>query len=370
MRFRPTASESLSSDRRVGEKRSRLTNDSPPEGRTPRPDGIPPRRKKKRQAAYGVPRVRLDQYRRPSAAAQTMPPKAFVLFALALAIVGVAVWSSGPGAFTVRVKSDADKVYEKEAARQGGLVSDAAPEDAEHRAAAESLFGPELWLAKDGEEIADEPEWRRVVETMATQDPRSVVDRLEYSLNNHYDEVLKDPARFRGRFMRMRGMVAKNFHAYKLARELAGRGDVFRGLISDPDPDVHDFVFFDVLDPPPRFHTMGTGMGADAVDVDGVFYRLVRYETRDGRWVTVPWLIARTVVPVEREESRTPLASLVAGLAGFLALGFFIVYLLRRDRPAKSVRGASPSGFREMFDRKLQREPRREAPPPPDRPAE
>jgi len=44
---------------------------------------------------------------------------------------------------------------------------------------------------------------------------------------------------------------------------------------------------------------------ADAVDVDGVFYRTVRYETRGdpnrpksspSRWISVPWIVARTVV--------------------------------------------------------------------------
>ncbi len=134
-------------------------------------------------------------------------------------------------------------------------------------------------------------------------------------------------------------------------------------------------VIFDVLDRPPAFRKQ-----YDAVDVDAVFYRVVKYETRGdperkipGRTVKVPWIVARTVVKCQPDEETgrgMTLGLAVGALVAFLALALFIVYLVRRGSRQRTVPGTapvpgmSPAGFRRMFDTKL-REERRPGPPPP-----
>jgi len=223
----------------------------------------------------------------PSATVASGLPPRVTLFATSVAVVmllfAVARYL---GAFEGKV----DRVFQSEAKPKIGTspaeLEAREREIAEKREFAESLFGPELWSVQDATEFAEEPQWAKVLVAMSKQDPKFVVDHLDFSLNNHYDDVMKAPAEFRGRFVRMRGLVASNFRAYKLKKPVEGREDVYRGLIADTDGEYP--VFFDLLDRPPPFETMkerppGSDIifsNADAVDIDGVLYRTVRYETK------------------------------------------------------------------------------------------
>jgi hypothetical protein len=295
--------------------------------------------------------------------------------------VAVVVLLFGVARYMGAFEGKTDRVFETVAKPKTGTspaaVAAREKEVAEKRAFAESVFGPDIWTAKDDTEFSEEPEWASVLVTMSKVDPKFVVDHLDFSLNNDYDEVMKDPAQFRGRFVRMRGLVASNFRANKLHRPVDGRGDVYRGLIADTDGD-HP-VFFDVLDRPPQFRTMTEkppGMdvvfsNADAVDVDGVLYRTVRYETRGDplnpksnppRWISVPWIIARTVVRCQTDEKPSDTPYVVGGIAAFLALVGSIVYLVRRGRRQSASPGTYQAGFRTMFAEKLREERRRKPP--------
>jgi hypothetical protein len=346
---------------------------------TPRPSDQPPRlppdagqkRKKPRQRGWRAAPP-------PAAVAPGLPPRVTLLatsVAMIVLLFGVARYM---GAF----EGKAERVFESTAKPKVGTSAAALAaierELAEKRAFAETVFGPDIWTAKDDTEIAEEPEWASVLVTMSKQDPKFVVDHLDFSLNKDYDEVMKDPARYRGRFVRMRGLVASNFRAYKLKNPVEGHGDVFRGLIADTDGD-HP-VFFDLLDRPPQFRTMaekppGTDIvfsNADAVDVDGVLYRTVRYETRGdpnnpksnpSRWISVPWIIARTVVRCQPDEEKpSTVPYVVAGSAAFLALIGLIVYLVRRGRRQRASPGAYHAGFRTMFEQRLREERQRKPP--------
>jgi hypothetical protein len=336
----------------------------------PNPDAFPPKKKLRPRGSRAAP---------PSAmVAPGLSPRV-TLFATSVAMVvllfAVARYM---GAFEGKV----DRVFEASAKPKVGTspaaVAALEKELAEKRAFAEGVFGPDIWTPKDDTEFAEEPEWASVLVTMSKLDPQFVVDHLDFSLNNEYDEVMKDPAQFRGRFVRMRGLVASNFRAYKLRKPVDGRGDVYRGLMADTDGE--HWVFFDLLDRPPQFRTMtekppGADIvfsNAEAVDVDGVLYRTVRYEKRGDpndlkhdppRWVTVPWIIARTVVrcqPDEVRPSTTPY--IIGGIAAFLALVGSIVYLVRRGRRQSASPGTYQAGFRAMFAERLHEERRRKPP--------
>jgi hypothetical protein len=340
-----------------------VTDDkSPDSGAGPPHRG--PARKKRRERSFAPP---------VSASASGGPnlPTGALLIVLLVGFVVVALWIVRPDWFSGTTRTTSDKVFDRDLGPTAGTTPEqAAAVDAkavEKRKLAESLFGPELFVVKDREDFAEEPQWRKVVEVMSKQDPAAVTDRLELSLNNHYDEVLKDPDRFRGRFVRMRGIVANNFGAKKLSAPISGERDVYRGWIKDPDEEALPVVF-DVLEHPPFFRKM-----YDAVDVDGVFYRLVRYETRDvtdergrvirkGKWVDVPWIVGRTVSPCQPAEQFSTTGTWFGAMTAFLALVVAIVYLVRRGRRPSPAAGAAQVGFRSMFAQRLREERPKEPP--------
>ena len=312
----------------------RLTDESP----LPRPGGRSPR-KRSRRPAFAAP-----------AAPQTQVLRGFGSDPLLLGIFGL-IGVTVLVVIGLNRKAPApDPVLTNPAIVRTGTSSAAmAADEAAHaaeRARIEELFGRDFWDVRDKTDFDESPQWRKAVLTLAEMSPEAIAERLSFSLNVHYKEVMADPARFRGRFVRMRGVVATNFRAYKLNEMVGGRTDVYRGWVSDPDPDEPP-VAFDVLDRPPRFAMVDKV--ADIVDVDGVFFRTVQYQSRSGRMVEVPWILARTV-SVYTQPATGP--STVQGLAvtiSFLALLFGIVYLSRRNRQREAAAVRRPSSFRQAL---------------------
>lgn len=264
------------------------------------------------------------------------------------AVAAILSWISG--------KDPGDLLHEPDA--PAAAADDARSTKA--RAEAEALFGPEIWDAKDGTDILDEgPLFRKVVEVVGSMDPKEVADRVEFSMNLHYADLMAHPERYRGRFLRMRGIVPPNsFGATKLDVPLAGRIDVYRGGLSDPS-DSEPVIFFTLDRPETEFREFW-----DGVQVDGVFLRVAEYQSRTGKMVKVPVLVARTVVLSESARSKVPVAVGLAVMTAFLAIVFGIVYLVNRGRSARPAAGM-PGSFRAMLERDLRDEQRRREPPPP-----
>jgi hypothetical protein len=335
------APESLPSGPRLGEK-DRVTDDPKPPGE----GGIPPiprprrsKRKRDRQRDW------LRPSKAPPALAGPAASRMLVIGALVLSAIGVAVWIAG------RAPVVPEKVFLNPAKVEVGTSAEAiastAKERDEKRAFAEKLFGPELWQVKDGTDFAEEPQWRRALEVMANLDEKFIEENLQFSLNLHYSEVMEHPEAFRGQFVRMRGVIHHTFGAVKLDQPVAGRVDVFRGPIADPD-DESPIVFFDLLDRPPDFDE-----GYDGMELDAVFYRVVTYETKYGKLKSAPWLIGRTVSVIEKPKAEAKTWTSLGVMTAFLALVFSIVYLVRRGGRRRTVSGVNPADFRAMFERKL-----------------
>ena len=248
-----------------------------------------------------------------------------------------------------------------------GLARDASDsaEAAERRAFAARLFGDEIHDVVDHRDFEPEPQWRNALEVMAGLEDDFIAKNVRFSLNRHFDEVMKDPEAFRGQFVRMHGLVGKSFRAFKLTPPIAGRGDFYRGQVAD-ESDDSPVVIFDLLDRPEELDK-----GYDTVDIDAVFYRMVEYEAQPERGKTTgeirraPWIIAKSV-RVIRAPARTSIPTVVglAVIVGFLALFFGIVYLVRRG-PAGKTPGVPEAGFRNMFEQRRQQPPRTEGEEPP-----
>jgi hypothetical protein len=326
----------------------------------PAGDGVPPvprPRPSRRKAAQ-----RRD-WLRPAQATPAFASERVLYGALAvIALVGLALFVSIRFRAAEPDTTPLGTASQVKTGTSAAAIAAAAKDRDEKRALAEQLFGADLFEVKDWEDLAEEPQWRKAVEVMASLDPKFVEDHLSCSLNLNFDEVMKRPSEFRGRFVRMRGVVGRKFWgAKKLDKPIAGRVDVYRGQVSDPEDDS-PIVFFDVLDKPAEFQP-----GYDGVEIDAMFYRTVTFESRDGKLRKAPWIVGRTVTVKNASTSTAPGGLGPAALTAFLVLGIGIVYLVRRGRPAKAPAGVRPAGFRDMFDRKIKPERREEPPPPPPR---
>jgi hypothetical protein len=350
------ASESLPSGPALGEKKDRVSDDQKP----PAGDGIPPvprpRSPSKRQAQ------RRDWLRSVQRTPPTANPAIIGKLAGLLSLVGILV------AFAIRFHhvepedSGPDRLDLIKTGTSAAAVALREKDQDENHALAEELFGPELFEVKDWTDLAEEPQWRRAVEVMAKLDPQFIDEHLSFKLNRHFEDVMADPAAYRGRFVRMHGVVApKSYGAKKLEKPIAGRIDTYRGQVTDDEVDS-PMVFFDVLDRPADFD-----VGYDEVDIDGIFYRTVTFESRDGKTRKCPWIVGRTVNIAKKPVVAPPSAGIgpAAALTAFLAIVIAIVYLVRRGRPAKAPAGARPAGFRRASDRKISPERPEEPPPPP-----
>jgi hypothetical protein len=169
---------------------------------------------------------------------------------------------------------------------------------ADQRALVEKLFGPEIWNVKDHTDFDQEPQWRTALQVVAKLDAKLLDEHPPESLNAKYDEILKDPAAFRGRFVRLRGVVG-HVGALKLDEKIDGRDEAYRGQASGPDGEQR--VIFDILDRPPAVRR-----ALDEVEIDGVFYRTVRFETKKGTVAEVPWIVARKIVVLARPTAPPP----------------------------------------------------------------
>ncbi len=334
------APESFPSAPRLGEK-DRVTDDPKPPGE----GGVPPmprprrsKRKRTRDRDWLAPARQTSAVSNPAIFRRLM----WVVMAFGAAL---AAWTFS------RPQETSDPVFARPAKVETGTTAEAiaSTEKArdEKRAFAEKLFGPELFEVKDRTDFAEEPAWRHALEVMANLDEKFIEENLQFSLNLHYAEVMENPEAYRGQFVRMRGVIHHSFGAVRLDQPVAGRVDVFRGPIADPD-DESPIVFFDLLDRPPEFDE-----GYDGMELDAVFYRTVTYETKHGKLRSAPWLIGRTVSIIEKPKAEAKTWTSLGVMTAFLALVFGIVYLVRRGGRRRTVSGVSPADFRAMFERKL-----------------
>jgi hypothetical protein len=297
--------------------------------------------------------------RTPGNAASPAVTRVIVRIAICIALVGAAVM--------VVQRTGIPLLTEPELVRPARNAEDPV-EAAEWREFATRHFGEEIHDVVDDLDLEPEPQWRRALEVTAGLDDELIAKSVRFSLSQHFDEVMKDPAAFRGQFVRMRGVVWKNFRAFKLVPPIAGRGDFYRGQISDDDPDS-PVVFFDLLDRPADFDKDAY----ETVEIDAAFYRTVEYEAQPekgqtkGRIRRAPWLIAKTFRVMKAPPHPTVSTAVGLGvIVAFLALFFGIVYLLRRG-PARKASGVPEAGFRSMFERRRQQAPPMEGEEPPSR---
>jgi hypothetical protein len=121
---------------------------------------------------------------------------------------------------------------------------------------------------------------------------QEVAARVEGDLP--YAEVMANPDAWRGRFVRVRGVLG-NLEANRLRQPIGNSQDVYRGVIAQPDGS--EGVVFDMLEGDPRRFEMRRS----TVEVVGLFYRTARYEKqyedKQGKFAEAPYLLVRSLEP-------------------------------------------------------------------------
>jgi hypothetical protein len=225
-----------------------------------------------------------------------------------------------------------------------------------------TLFEGSLADTQNGEGFRETQGYWRLIQLLTSYSPEEVDQRAVKRLD--YDAVLRDPDAWRGEFVTVRGVPAF-MYTQKLSGKVFGIGDVYRGFLTDADGD--NGIVFDLPEPPPAFEMRRT-----PIDIDGVLYRTVRYETQQGKVRVVPYLLARTMRVVLKPKVGTAgflkdhggTLLVLMGLAIFSARLLMYVFQ-RRARRRAPARPARHAGFHEMFEAKLRDERRPSDPRPP-----
>jgi hypothetical protein len=207
------------------------------------------------------------------------------------------------------------------------------------------------------DDFRETPGYRKMIDSVASIKPDEITRRAK---RLDRDRALEDPDAWRGQFVRVRGVVG-GLLANKLERPVYGITDVWRGTIANHDGT--EAVVFDLVEPPPAFKVQD-----DLMDVEGVYYRTVRYQSRTNQWRTTPYLIARTLRPAPASAAQSQPVStgssmVIPAIGTFVLLSAWILYRFashrRKEVPVVARRTLT---FRELFERKLREEKSRSEP--------
>lgn len=282
----------------------------------------------------------------------------FARLALLLVLIGIGVFYYWLSNRSTAVETGRPEEYVVEAARTTPVTPE---EIAQREQRLVTAFEGALADSTNGEDLRETPGYYKLLKVVGDYTPEEVTRKATRPLS--YAAVMADPDGWRGEFVWARGVVA-GLESVPLDARVYGRGRVFRGVLTDGD--ATNGVLFDLTDYPGEKPELRSG----AYDVEGVFYRLasypVRHPTREGDTKTAPWLIVRSIRPVESasENRKAFLATLGPWVIGGMALVMVVVlmYALQKSsRRRGPPRPRANESIREMFERRL----REEGPPSP-----
>ncbi|HEV8113850.1 MAG TPA: hypothetical protein VGR31_13830 [Planctomycetota bacterium] len=232
--------------------------------------------------------------------------------------------------------------------------ADAPPADVDPMARSvrlSTLFEGALVDSHNGEGFAETEGYRKLLQTLSTY-PADQVEKLA-TQKLDWTAATNDPDAWRGQFVWTRGVIAHRW-AERLRSPVFAAQDVYRVILTDGDGS--EGVVIDMLEEPPA-----VALQSDPVDVQGIFYRTIRYAAVGQKEDRVaPYLLAKSMRAVERPKRnvggvlRDHGATALAGMA--LAIGaarLLIYWFQRRSRRLKPPRRPAPVGFEKMFENRL-----------------
>ena len=200
-----------------------------------------------------------------------------------------------------------------------------------------TLVGGAYLDPADGAGWAETPGYRRLIQMLIDHvRPGDVVENPP--LFNR-ELAMRAPDMQRGEVVKLRGIVAVDPWAVKLDNPVFQVEAMWRVFLTDGDGE--DGVVVDVVAQPPALTAQ-----RDTVEIVAHFYRLVSYETKQGKVRQIPYLLARELrlAPEEPHSAFGSLdpatAILVLALSAMVAWGVIRVVSARARRP--TVRWRAP----------------------------
>ncbi len=183
----------------------------------------------------------------------------------------------------------------------------------------------------NGDEFVETAGYAKLIELLASMTPEATVakaggqigtpngnDSAANSANYlDYPKVVAQPDLYRGEFLRVRGLVG-GLYAVKLERPVHDITDVWRGTVAQPDGS--EAVVFDFIGTPPAFESQRT-----VLEVDGLLYRMVSYESKTHLTRTSPYLLVRSIREIQATSPTATKSKVVAILMGLLAIGGYLL---------------------------------------------
>lgn len=256
-----------------------------------------------------------------------------------------------------------DEAHPQEYVEEAARTTPVTPEEiAQREQRLVTAFEGALADSKNGEDLRETPGYYKLLKVVGDYTPEEVTRKATRPLS--YAAVMADPDGWRGEFVWARGVVA-GLESVPLDAHVYGRGRVFRGVLTDGD--ATNGILFDLTDYPGDKPEIREG----AYDVEGVFYRLAKYAvahpTKEGEFKTAPWLVVRSIRPVESafEHRKAFLATLGPWVIGAMAVVVVIVLIFALQKSSRRRGPPQPranESIREMFQRRLREDG---TPPPP-----
>ncbi len=186
---------------------------------------------------------------------------------------------------------------------------------AQKRAALTTSYEGAFADSANGDGFLETAGYGKLVELLAGMTPEATSTKAVDYLD--YPKLVAQPDLYRGEFLRVRGLIG-GIHAVKLERPVHEITDVWRGTIAQPNGD--ETVVFDFIGVPPDFESQRT-----VLEVDGLLYRIVGYESQTHVQRSAPYLLARSIRKIEAASPSGDRSKLVAILMGLLAIGGYLL---------------------------------------------
>ena len=202
----------------------------------------------------------------------------------------------------------------------------------------------------DGVDFAETTGWLQILKQLRDTPSEEIAAKTGGRVFDHA-LALSDSSAQRGEYVKVHGVVA-DVQTVKVRDETSGFHDVWRVFLTDMG---QQFTIVDLATEPP--HKPDLIPRRDRVEIDAVSFRTVTYEAKNNSKQTAPYLLARDLKVVGRNEETAWFSEgttrMIAIVAFTVIFGF--VYMMSRRR---LKRGAvvTPVGFKEMFERKMREE--------------
>ncbi len=192
---------------------------------------------------------------------------------------------------------------------------------------------------KNGDPFVETAGYAKLIELLAVMSPEATAAKAQ-SYVEDYAKLVEQPDLLRGEWVRVRGLIG-GMRAVKLDNQVNDIRDVWRGTVAQPNGS--EAFVFDFIGTPPAFEVQET-----VVEVDGLMYRTVSYESRTHEQRTAPYLLTRSIRTIKAVSDSGAEAKFWVILVGIcVIIGYLLVRSVLR---AQRRQNQPPTRLRAMLD--------------------